>query len=154
MFHFTEGMTKKGANSVCSFVRNVILVERKDFKDVFLLSDGCTGQNRNWVVASVLSALAKEENISITQVFPVRGHSYCQCDRNFALYSRVAKKTETIETVDEYVSIIQGSKKTGKIPSLCRNVQFVTLKNTSKYVNPENYLYPRLWFCSMTKVEI
>jgi len=60
----------------------------------------------------VLSALAKEENLSITQVFPVRGHSYCQCDRNFALYSRVAKKTETIETVDEYVSIIQSSKKT------------------------------------------
>ena len=35
MFHFTEGMTKKGANSMCSFVRNVILTEKRTSKMFF-----------------------------------------------------------------------------------------------------------------------
>ena len=134
-------MTKNGANSACSFVRNVILIEKKDFKDVFLLSDSCTDQNRNWVIASVLSALAKEENISITQVFPVRGQ-----------WSQLL--SETTETVDEYVSIIESAKKTGN-PFIVPDVQFVTLKNMSKYINPKSYLYPSpLCLCNMTEVEI
>ena len=113
MYHFVEGESKKGANSVCSFVRDVIMKEKQTFRDVFLLSDGCTGQNRNWVVVSVLSALAKDEKMNITHVFPVRGHSYCQCDRNFGLYSRAVKKMETVESVDDYLDIIRSSKKKG-----------------------------------------
>ena len=61
-----------------------------------------------------LSAMALESKIKITHIFPARGHSYCQCDRNFGLYSRQVKQTETIETADEYVDIIKNCKKESK----------------------------------------
>jgi len=139
MFHFTEGQAKKGGNSVCSFVRDVIMKEKGTFNEVFLFSDACTGQNRNWVVGGVLTALAKGENITITQVFPVRGHSYCQCDRNFAVYSRVVKKTETIESTDDYLAIIRSSKKSAT-PFI---VQECAVRDFEKYVKirkPRNLL--------------
>jgi len=96
-----KGRVRKGANSVCSFVSDVIMRENQTFRDVFLLSDGCTGQKCSWVVVTVLSALANDEKMNITHVFPVRGHSYCQCDFNFGLYSRAVKKMESVETVDD-----------------------------------------------------
>ena len=46
------------------------------------------------------------------QIFPVRGHSYCQCDRNFAVYSRRLKNIECVEMPEEYDDIIRGAKKT------------------------------------------
>lgn len=108
--------------------------EKKDFKDVYLFSDGCTGENQNCVMASEFSALAMNENINITQIFPVRGNSYCQCDRNFAPYGRCVKKTETIDTVEDYIDIICRSKKNGAL-SLFGNVLCVTSKSLLKTVN-------------------
>ena len=61
-----------------------------------------------------LSAMALESKISITHIFTVRGHSYCQCHRNFGLYSRQVKQTETIETEDGYVDTIKNCKKESK----------------------------------------
>ena len=110
MYHFLEGLSKKGANSVCSFLLDVIQQEKKNAKEVFLFSDACSGQNRNWTVVAFLMAVATELSLTITHVFPVRGHSYCQCDRNFALYSRQVKKTETIEVPADYIRIIEGCK--------------------------------------------
>ena len=55
-----------------------------------------------------------------TTYVPVRGHSYCKCDRNFAKYSRPKKKTETIETEDEYLKMIEKAK----------NPPFIVVKST------------------------
>ena len=110
MYHFVEGMSKKGANSVCSFLLDVIRLERGQAKEIFLFSDACSGQNRNWTMVTFLMTVAAEFGVTITHVFPVRGHSYCQCDRNFALFSRKVKKTERVETVHDYVQIVEKCK--------------------------------------------
>jgi hypothetical protein len=114
MYHFLEGGAKKGANSVCSFIYDVICNESHGVTDLFLLSDACSGQNRNWTVVTFLMAIAMEMNIKITHVFPVRGHSYCECDRNFAVYSKQLKKVETVEVPEDYIKIIENSKKTNR----------------------------------------
>lgn len=112
MFPFLEGSAKKGANTVCSFVDSTIEREydKNIHKKIVLFSDAASGQNRNYTVFAFSSALSVKHNVEIWHVFPVRGHSYCQCDRNFGLYSQKKKKKERIETPDEYIELIRDSK--------------------------------------------
>ena len=52
MFHFLEGMFKKGANTVCNLIYHAIHKEFESnyFGKIFLYSDGAGGQNRNYVM--------------------------------------------------------------------------------------------------------
>jgi len=111
MFHFLEGQSKKGANSVCTFLQSVLMSEiTKDTKSICLLSDACPGQNRNKTTCHFLLLAAVINRVDILHLFPVRGHSYCQCDRNFGLYSKKIKRMQSIETQDDYLDIIRGCR--------------------------------------------
>jgi hypothetical protein len=92
MFYFLEGEFQKGPNTICSFLfsalQNLISI---DIKLLVLFSDACGAQNRNYTVLKFLSWFSMNFNIKIIQVFPVRGHSYCTCDRNFANFSKLPK---------------------------------------------------------------
>lgn len=93
IFHFLEGTLKKGANAVCNFVKYVIEKEfqQKHYEKIFLYSDAAGGQNRNYLIVLFLSMLAVKYQTEIHHLFPVRGHSYSQCDRNFGLYGKKKK---------------------------------------------------------------
>ena len=67
-------------------LQSVFLSEiNEDTKKIFLLSDACPGQNRNKTMSRFLIIAAVINRIDILHLFPVRGHSYCQCNRNFGL---------------------------------------------------------------------
>jgi len=53
-----------------------------------------------------LLLFAKKYDLKITQIFPIRGHSYCTRDRKFSILTRKLKKVNTIETIDRYLDII------------------------------------------------
>ena len=57
-----------------------------------------------------LSQLSEWLQIEIRHFYPVRRHSYCQCDRNFGMYGNEEKKTETIETKNNYIKILKGAR--------------------------------------------
>ena len=107
-----EGLAKKGANTVLNFVYNVIMKEfdPRIHKKIVLLSDGCGGQNKNYLFMQFFLSLSKKLSVSIEHVFPVVGHSFNQCDRNFGMCSKIVKKTEIIESVEEYVEIIKNRR--------------------------------------------
>lgn len=114
-FHFMEGSASKGSNSVCSFIDVALtseLAKNPLITKIILFSDACSGQNRNYSVLKYLLHKATSLNIQITHYFPVRGHSYCQCDRNFANYSQPLKKQECFEIPKDYVHIIAKAKHT------------------------------------------
>jgi len=112
MFHFMEGNCKKGANRVCLFVHDVIKFEcNPEVRKINLFSDACLGQNRNWTMSKFLLSIAMLLNVEIQHTYPVRGHSYNQCDRNFALYSRKLKHLESIETPEEFADIVRNCRK-------------------------------------------
>ena len=48
--------------------------------------------------------------VDIWHIFPVRGHSYCQCDHNFGMYSQEKKKLKRIEIAEEYIKLIRNSR--------------------------------------------
>ncbi|KAI5741437.1 hypothetical protein M8J76_013625 [Diaphorina citri] len=113
-YHFLETEGKKDPSSVCSFLNDFIThkIETEDFEvnKIIFLSDGAGGQNKNQVFVKFCSWLAMKFKVDVTHLFPVRGHSYNQCDRNFGLYSQKLKKMENIYTVDQYLQVFQSCR--------------------------------------------
>ena len=112
VYFLLEGFAKKGSNSVINFVLDAILKEFDPQKHdkIFLFSDGCGGQNKNYLFLHFFASLAKKLGVPIEHVFPVVGHSYNQCDRNFGLYSKKKKDLEAIESVEQYSNLIKTSR--------------------------------------------
>lgn len=100
-------MAKKNPNSVASFVSEVLgkkLHEFPQLKKIVLLSDAAGGQNKNTTMTRFCSFFARLHNIEITHLFPVRGHSFGQCDRNFGLMKTRIKRLATVETPMIYLT--------------------------------------------------
>ena len=93
MFPYMEGFYKKGANTVCNLLLNIITEETKIdcVNRIVLFSDACGGQNRNYSMMICLSLLSRYLEVAIEHLYPVRGYSYCQCDRNFGAYGKLKK---------------------------------------------------------------
>lgn len=122
MYFFLEGKLKKGGNTVCNLILNAIEREFKldCYNKIYLFSDSCPGQNKNYFVVSFFSLLSAKFQIEVQHVYPVRGHSYCSCDRNFGMYGKKKKSTEVVETDEEYIRLIQTS----------RDPPFITLRES------------------------
>jgi hypothetical protein len=143
MFHYLEGKYPKNPNSVCSYIFHVMNELKKqniinDKKELIFFSDATCSQNRCWTVTRFCSFLSIIFNINITQIFPVRGHSFCICDSNFSLLGRKIKKIERIENPKEYVELLNDQKK------------FIVIEE--KVYDFENFLMP--YFNRNTKLKI
>ena len=84
---------------------------RTETTTITLYSDSAPGQNKNTNMIHFCLWLAETFNVNVIQVFPVRGHSYCVCDRNFGIIRRQTKRCENVYTAQEYVNLIKTAKK-------------------------------------------
>ena len=83
-------------------------------KELHVFSDACGGQNRNNALVRFLLALASTGRFQkIDQYFPVRGHSFSQCDRNFGTAKRKIRRKDRIYMPDEYNDMVRTAKNTG-----------------------------------------
>lgn len=85
----TEG--KKGADEVVSMLHNYLFTKLdKQVKHLKIFCDSCAGQNKNYTLIRfchyVVSILKKLDSIKV--VFPIRGHSYLECERDMALINQ------------------------------------------------------------------
>lgn len=107
MYTYMETEGRKNANSVCSLVHHCIKQKMSaGVKKIVLLSDGTGGQNKNIFVVKFCAYIAVEFNVIVEHLFPVRGHSFSQCDRNFGVIRKSLKKYETIGTAKLYLEAI------------------------------------------------
>lgn len=112
LYHFLETESRKGANSVASLLYDFISdVIREETKTIYLLSDSCPGQNKNYLMVKFCLWVAQTFNVHVIQLFPVRGHSYNVADRNFALIRRKTKKFENIYGRSQYVKIMKTARR-------------------------------------------
>ena len=44
-----------------------------------------------------LSLLSRYLEVAIEHLYPIRGHSYCQCDRDFGPYGKLKKKLSALK---------------------------------------------------------
>ncbi|GFS25892.1 hypothetical protein ElyMa_005195300 [Elysia marginata] len=84
---YDETVGKKGADDVSSMLNDFFTNHLpQTVRNLRLFCDSCAGQNKNWTVLRLMFYLVhttKRFN-TITMSFPVRGHSYMECDRDMA----------------------------------------------------------------------
>lgn len=114
MYLYHEGEAKKTANEICSFLLDYLKeFSNKGMTELHLFSDNCWGQNKNHTLVRMLLALTDIAQFSkIIHYFPVRGHSFLPCDRDFAIIKRKLRKTDRIFTVHQLTELIVASRTT------------------------------------------
>ena len=85
------------------------------FTEVHVYSDNFRGQNKNHALNRVFLALTDTGRFDrIEQYYPIRGHSYLPCDRDFAVIKRKLKRYDRVYTVHQITELIITSSTTGK----------------------------------------
>ena len=111
MFYFYEGEYKRGPNTIATFLFEVINeIDLVQFNEIIIISDSCFAQNKNSVVFKALVLLLNMKNIKITHLYPVVGHTYNICYRNFSNFTKRIKRIEKIEELDDYLRILTDLK--------------------------------------------
>lgn len=85
---YPENTANKGSDEVCSFLHHFLYnILDSNVTDLEAFCDSCSGQNKNNIVFKFFHhVVVKEKKLkSVTCSFPVRGHSYNECDKNSAL---------------------------------------------------------------------
>ena len=94
---------------MCSLIHHM-LYNHLDHRvrELHIFCDSCAGQNKNWTVFRYLHHIIhfQKRLDSIHVTFPVRGHSYLKCNKDFAL---VNQKTRA-ETSEDWISIFESSR--------------------------------------------
>ncbi|KAL4153679.1 hypothetical protein QTP88_001512 [Uroleucon formosanum] len=107
---YNESIAKKGANEVASFIFHFIMnYLDDDVEELQIFCDSAGGQNKNHTIFRFIHYIVNNQihglkNIKIT--FPVRGHSYLECDKNVGLW----KLKEKMETPKDFKSMIKNSR--------------------------------------------
>ncbi|KAJ8678397.1 hypothetical protein QAD02_014184 [Eretmocerus hayati] len=109
---YHEGQAKKSPDEVCSFLTDYVENELSDDIETLLLhADNCSAQNKNHSLSKLLAAWVERKKFKrIEQYFPIRGHSFLPCDRDFSMVKRKLKKIDRIYSVRRIMqAIIQSS---------------------------------------------
>lgn len=108
-YTYDESVARKGADDVCSMLHHFFsnLLDPQ-VRDLIIFCDSCAGQNKNYTVMRFLHYMVNMENRfdSVKVVFPIRGHSYLECDKNMSL---VNVKSYT-ERPDDWREILRNSR--------------------------------------------
>lgn len=110
LYLYHEGQARKSPDEVCSFLNKYIENLPNSVRNLLVFSDGTGGQNKNHTVTRYLLSLCDNNRFdSITQYFPVRGHSFMPCDRDFGSLKRVLRNIDRIYTIDQYGELFKRS---------------------------------------------
>ncbi|XP_072383846.1 uncharacterized protein, partial [Diabrotica undecimpunctata] len=123
---------KKAANEIWSFFFWDYLNEISDnINELHLYTDNCWGQNKNHTLIRMLLSLTDSARFSkIIHYFPVRGHSFLPCDRDFPTVKRNMRKFDRIFTVHQITEIIITSSTVGDYRVECISHYFKFLRCT------------------------
>lgn len=112
MHSWLESECNKGSNEIASAIfdtLNKIDID-KNIREIRLISDGCTGQNKNSTVIAMCAKWLLEAPKQIKKIqllFPVTGHSFLPADRVFALIEKKVKKLDTIIHPEIYYELFE-----------------------------------------------
>ena len=110
LYTYDESVARKGADDVCSMLEHFCRENVPDeIQKLKLFCDGCAGQNKNWTMIRFLYYLVhyakRFEEIRIT--FPVRGHSYMECDRDMGAVNQSSRA----ETPADWHNVFAAARK-------------------------------------------
>lgn len=83
--------------------------------EIHIYSVSCGGQNKNHTLSRVLLALTDMGKFNkIVHYFPIWGHSFLPCVRDFSMMKRKLKAHDRYYTIHEITELIIGSGRPGK----------------------------------------
>lgn len=100
---------KKGSDNVCSLLHHFVYNFMSDgTKHLEIFCDSCSGQNKNFTIFRFLHHLVHVEKKleSVKMTFPIRGHSYLECDKNMGL----VKTTTRTEIPDDWLQVFTDAR--------------------------------------------
>jgi hypothetical protein len=129
VYLYHEGIGKKGPNEVCSFLYDYLQTVSETYTELRIFCDNCSGQNKNQILSRFCMFLADSGRFQkVTQYFPIRGHSFLPCDRDFGIISKKLKTYDRIFSVHELTEHIISSGRPGKF-----TVHEVTAKDVMNF---------------------
>lgn len=90
--------SNKFTTCIIDYIKNVPF----KYKKIVLISDGCTYQNRNKILASALSDVSKNKQIIIEQLFLEKGHTMMQADNVHSVLEHLFKPP--INSPSDYIA--------------------------------------------------
>lgn len=144
LYVYHECVGKKGQNDVTSLLFHYLHSKSDDLEDdLVLISDGCSGQNKNYAMVHFLYMLVHCFKMfqRITYIFPIRGHSYLPNDQDFSIVEKKKRKA-TIETPEEWDNLLR-SCRSKPSPFNVVNVDQSDLCNIKEAVQPFFLKNPR-----------
>lgn len=112
MWHEAEG--EKGANQVGSCVlRHLIDHVPEGVERVVLMSDTCTGQNRNSILAAMyITGLQIHPTLkTIEHIFLIAGHTHLEVDNKHSVIERHARKVASVSVPEEWYALVEEAGK-------------------------------------------
>ena len=104
---YHEGNGNKGPNEVFFFLLHYIKNYVPDnVEELLLFCDNCPGQNKNNTVIRMCMALVETRFKKVEQIYPIRGHSFLPCDRDFGTVKKLLRRFDRIFSVHEFTRLI------------------------------------------------
>ncbi|XP_074035892.1 uncharacterized protein [Leptinotarsa decemlineata] len=108
-YTYPENLANKGSDEVCSFLFDFLMNHAESsIKHLHIFCDSAGGQNKNYsafrFMHYIVHSVRRLDSIRIT--FPIRGHSYLECDKNMGL---VNLKTR-MELPKDYYELLEQSR--------------------------------------------
>lgn len=141
MFVWNESIAERGSDEIASCLLKYLQCQNISSEELHIISDNCKGQNKNWTFIGVYNALSRSGIVKkIYHHFPVVGHTYLPCDRDFGrieLYVR--KHMPLIYTTEEWAEcILQSNKKNKFHVTLMNSADFKDFTCFSNHVTKKN----------------
>jgi hypothetical protein len=108
MFLYSEHFAKKGPNEIISCLNFYFQKLNPSIKNLYIFSDNSFSQNKNrnlWHFYEILVKTKKFEEIIL--IYPIPGHSFLDCDRDFGRIEKNRLKVEKVNLPSEWVKIIK-----------------------------------------------
>lgn len=106
---YPETHGRKGANEVTSFLNQYITtILSPEVQHLNIFCDSSGGQNKNYTLFRYLHYIVHEQKRlqSVLVTFPIRGHSYLECDKDMGLI-----KTKTVtEIPQDWVGVFRSAR--------------------------------------------
>ncbi|XP_047139745.1 uncharacterized protein LOC124815274 [Hydra vulgaris] len=152
---YDETVGNKSSDDVCSMLHDFFTFHLpENVKHIKLFCDSCescAGQNKNRTVLRFFYYLVHkvERFDSVTLSYPIRGHSYMECDRDMAIINQKSPA----ETPEDWRSVFRASRKIPEPFNIINMAQEKFLKFT-EFLKPYFLVVCPFKTCPIREVEI
>lgn len=132
-----EGLAGRGGNEIASCLLRVLNMGISSKRNIVVWSDNCTAQNKNRMIVFIYMFLVSCGLFdTIEHRYLVSGHSFLQCDRDFAIIEKRKRKCALMVPEDLH-HVILSSTHTGRfeIVDMCQKKFFDIQAAADKMLN-------------------